>query len=103
VDAINVFFSTLLLLGSAATIRVARQPRRDPMIIWGMALFWAFNAGYQLVHPFPHRAVSSGTLAFAVLMVALYSLALWLGREASSGVAGVADRGSVVDGDIAGR
>jgi hypothetical protein len=81
-DAINAFFSTLLLLGSIATIRVALSPRRDTMIIWGMALFWVFNTAYQLLWPFPQRAVSWGTLGFAALMVACYTLALWLGREA---------------------
>jgi hypothetical protein len=82
-DAINAFFSTLLLLGSIATIRVALSPRRDTMIIWGMALFWVSNTAYQLLWPFPQRAVSWVTLGFAAWMVASYTLALWLGREAS--------------------
>ena len=86
-DAINAFFSTLLLLGSIATIRVALAPRRDTTIIWGMALFWVFNTAYQLLWPFPQRAVSWGTLGFAALMLASYTLALWLGREASAGLA----------------
>jgi hypothetical protein len=86
-DAINAFFSTLLLLGSIATIRVALSPRRDTMIIWGMALFWVFNTAYQLLWPFPQRAVSWGTLGFAALMVASYTLTLWLGRDASAGLA----------------
>lgn len=86
-DAINAFFSTLLLLGSIATIRIALSPRRDSMIIWGMALFWVFNIAYQLLWPFPQRAVSWGTLGFAALMLASYTLALWLGREASGGLA----------------
>lgn len=84
-DAINAFFSALLLLGSAATIRVALSPRRDTMIVWGMALFWGFNAAYQLMWPFPQRAVSWGTLAFAAWMVASYSLALWLGHDVPAG------------------
>ena len=86
-DAINAFFSTLLLLGSVATIRVALSPRRDMMIIWGMTVFWVVNTAYQLVWPFPQRAVWWGTLAFAALMVASYSLALWLGRQGSAGLA----------------
>jgi hypothetical protein len=86
-DAINAFFSTLLLLGSIATIRVALSPRRDTMIIWGMTLFWVFNTAYQLLWPFPQRAVSWGTLGFAALMVASYTLALWLRREPSAGQA----------------
>ena len=86
VDALNAFFSTLLLLGSVATIRVALSPRPDTMIIWGMTLFWLFNTVYQLLWPFPQRAVWWGTLGFAALMVACYSLALWLGREASAGL-----------------
>jgi hypothetical protein len=85
-DAINAFFSTLLLLGSIATIRVALSPRQDTMIIWGMALFWLFNIAYQLLWPFPQRAVSWGTLGFSALMVASYTLALWLGREPSAGL-----------------
>jgi hypothetical protein len=86
VDAINAFFSILLLLGSIATIRVALSPRRDTMIICGMTLFWVFNTAYQLLWPFPQRAVSWGTLGFAALMVASYTLALWLGREPSAGL-----------------
>ena len=86
-DAINAFFSALLLLGGIATIRVALLPRRDTMIIWGMALFWVFNAAYQLLWPFPQRAVSWGTLGFAALIVAAYILALWLGREAPASLA----------------
>jgi len=86
-EAINTFFSTLLLLGSIATIRVALSSRRDTTIIWGMALFWLVNIAYQLLWPFPQRAVSWATLGFAALMVASYTLALWLGREASAGLA----------------
>jgi uncharacterized membrane protein YozB (DUF420 family) len=80
--AINAFFSALLLLASVATIRVALSRRRDTMLVGGMALFWVFNAVYQLIKPFPQRAVWGGTLAFSALMVALYSVALWCGREA---------------------
>ena len=86
-DAINAFFSTLLLLGGIATIRVALLPRRDTMIVWGMTLFWMVNTAYQLLWPFPQRAVSWGTLGFAALMVAAYILALWFGREASAPMA----------------
>jgi len=83
--AINAFFSALLLLGSVATIRAALSPRRDRTIVWGMALFWVFNAVYQLIWPFPSRAVWWGTLAFAAWMVASYLLALWLWHDAPAG------------------
>ena len=86
-DAINVFFSTLLLLGSVGTIRVALSSRGSTMIIWGMTLFWMVNTAYQLLWPFPQRTVWWGTFAFAALMVVSYSLALWFGREASAGLA----------------
>jgi len=80
VYSINAFFSTLLLLGGIATIRVARSPRPDRMIVWDMAIFWIVNAGYQLIWPFPLQAVGWGTLAFASLMVAFYLSALRLSR-----------------------
>lgn len=70
--AINAFFSVLLLLGSVATIRVALSPARDKVVLWGMALFWGFNAVYQVIWPFPSRIVWWATLAFAVWMVASY-------------------------------
>ena len=82
-SAINAFFSALLLLGSIATIRVALSPRPDRMILWGMALFWVFNAVYQVIWPFPLRAVWWGTLGFAVLMAACYLLALRGGPQAA--------------------
>jgi hypothetical protein len=80
--AINAFFSALLLLGSVATIRVALSPGRDKVVIWGMALFWAFNVAYQVIWPFPARAVRWWTLAFGVWMVASYALALWFWNDA---------------------
>lgn len=84
--AINAFFSFLLLLGSAATIRFALSPTRDRSVVWGMALFWAFNAAYQIVRPFPQRTVWAATLVFAVAMLACYVFALRLAghKEASA-------------------
>lgn len=80
--ATNAFFSFLLLLGSAATIRIALSPMRDRSVLWGMALFWVFNAAYQIVRPFPQRMVWVGTLVFAAAMLACYVLALRLvGRK----------------------
>lgn len=76
--AINAFFSFLLLLGAVATIRFALSPTRDRSVLWGMALFWAFNAAYQIARPFPQRTVWVGTLAFAAAMLACYVLALRL-------------------------
>jgi hypothetical protein len=83
--AINAFFSVLLLLGSVATIRVALSPTRDKVVLWGMALFWGFNAVYQVIWPFPLRTVWLATLAFAVWMVASYTVALWLLSGATAG------------------
>ncbi len=83
-NAINAFFSVLLLLGSVATIRVALSPARDKVVVWGMALFWVFNAVYQVIWPFPQRTVWWATLAFSVWMVASYALALWLLNEATA-------------------
>jgi hypothetical protein len=83
--AINAFFSVLLLLASIATIRVALSPARDNIVLWGMALFWGFNAVYQVIWPFPLRTVWWASLAFAVWMIASYTLALWLLNEATAG------------------
>jgi hypothetical protein len=83
--AINAFFSFLLLLGSVATIRVALSPTRDKAVLWGMALFWGFNAVYQVIWPFPLRTVWWATLAFAGWMLASYTLALWLLNGATAG------------------
>jgi hypothetical protein len=83
--AINAFFSFLLLLGSVATIRIALSPERDRIVVWGMALFWGFNGAYQLIWPFPARAVGWATLAFAAGMVICYTLALWLWSDAPFG------------------
>jgi hypothetical protein len=92
--AINAFFSLLLLLGSVATIRVALSPGRDSVVVWGMAIFWIFNAIYQLVWPFPARRVAWGTLAFAAWMFASYAVALWLWRDGRAG----SERQSAVPG-----
>jgi hypothetical protein len=83
--AINAFFSVLLLLASVATIRVALSPARDKIVLWGMTLFWGFNAVYQVIWPFPLRTVWWASLAFAVWMIASYTLALWLLNEATPG------------------
>ncbi len=82
-NAINAFFSFLLLLGSVATIRVALSPTQDKVVVWGMALFWVSNAVYQVTWPFPLRTVWLATLAFSLWMVASYTLALWLLTEAT--------------------
>jgi hypothetical protein len=79
--AINAFFSFLLLLGSVATIRVALAPAQDRAVVWGMAIFWGFNVVYQVIWPFPKRSVWLATLAFAVTMLALYTMSLWLLRR----------------------
>jgi len=89
--AINAFFSFLLLLGSVATIRLALSPTRDRSVLWGMALFWAFNAAYQVARPFPQRTVWVATLVFAIAMLACYALAL---RLSSGGRDVIASRSS---------
>ncbi len=79
--AMNAFLSLLLLMGGVASLWVARRvthPTTLPQV--AMAIFWAFNAGYQLWRPFPTPGVRSLLLGFALATAALYVLALWAHR-----------------------
>src|SRR5262245_55711287 len=76
--AMNAFLSLLLLMGGIASLWVARRdapPTTLPQV--AMAIFWAFNAGYQLWRPFPTPGVRWLLLGFALTTAALYVLALW--------------------------
>ncbi len=76
--SLNTFLSVLLLTGGLASLAAAR--RWGPAAAWPariMAIFWAFNAAYQLVRPFPTPGVRWVLLGFALLVAALYALALF--------------------------
>jgi|SRR5215471_6259672 len=76
--AMNAFLSLLLLMGGLASLWAARA-RRSLVALpeLPMAIFWGFNAGYQLVRPFPTPGVRWVLLGFAAATALLYVLALW--------------------------
>ncbi len=80
--AINAFFSALLLLAGAATVRAARSGRPDRVLVGGMAAFWLFNLAYQLASPFPEPRISLIARSFALALFLCYATAFLLARRA---------------------
>lgn len=86
-SGMNTFLSLVLLLGGLATLMALRP--RSTLGTWparSMAVFWAFNAGYQLFRPFPTPGVRWVLLAFALAVATLYLLGVlagstWLKRD----------------------
>src|SRR5260370_25055080 len=81
--AMNAFLSLLLLLGGLATLMAMRP--RSTLGTWparSMSVFWAFNAGYQLLRPFPTPGVRWVLLGFALAVATLYLLSVLAGATA---------------------
>jgi hypothetical protein len=114
VVSINVFLSTLMLLGGVATILVARRLASDPgtgsdpggaaiggvanaagdgLVPKGMAIFWFVNVGYQIVRPFPVNGVRWVLLGFALVNFAAYAGGLWARARAPARRAGAQANG----------
>ena len=78
--AINVFFSTLLVLGGAGSIIRAFSRREYDLVAWSllvtMTAFWLVNASYQILYPFPVAGLRWILLGFAVSIFLLYALAV---------------------------
>ena len=71
--AMNTFLSLLLLLGGLVTL--VDSGKRRASSLWpirAMAVFWVFNAAYQTVRPFPTPVLRWVSLAFALIVAALY-------------------------------
>jgi len=71
--AMNTFLSLFMLLGGLATLISSSQ--RDSASVWPiriMTVYWSFNAAYQIVRPFPTPVVRWVSLAFALMVAALY-------------------------------
>jgi len=81
---INFCFSVLLVWSAAMTIvaavRWTKQDAATRCTVWGMGAFWLLNAAYQALFPMPLpeavRAVGWFLLAFAVVVAALYAVAI---------------------------
>jgi hypothetical protein len=78
VYALNTFFSVLLILGAllsvATRIDSGSAARLVPL---GMSVFWAVNATYQILEPFPMprsmQPLRWSLLAFPIIIGALYA------------------------------
>lgn len=78
VYAINCFFSVLLILGALLSLRTRIDSGEAARLVpLGMGVFWAINAGYQLVIPFPVprslQFVRWLLVAFPILVCGLYA------------------------------
>jgi len=79
--ALNAFFSLLLLAGGLASLMAIR--RTNGGTAWPiatMAAFWVFNAGYQLLRPFPTPHVRWLLFGFALCVALLYIAGLFSRR-----------------------
>jgi hypothetical protein len=85
--ATTVFFGILLTLGGLLVVTVARMPELpSPLVTWivaGLAGFWIFGAGYEVVIPFPAPVASWALPAFSVTVAALLLGGLWLRRKSA--------------------
>jgi hypothetical protein len=76
-SAINAFLSLFLVAGGLASVRDARlMGRCSNGLLWTMLAFWAFNAVYQVLWPFPTPGVRWVLLAFALSVATLYAAGL---------------------------
>jgi hypothetical protein len=91
---LNASFSYLLLAGGVITIVMALKPawkeRTGRLLIVAMAVYWAFNAAWQVASPMPMPRVLAnlrwGFLGFSLSVMLLYASALVPGRSAGQPV-----------------
>ena len=84
-EGMNAFLSLLLLSGGRATVLALRP--RSTLGTWparSMTVFWAFNACYQLLRPFPTPGVRWVLLGFALAVATLYLLGAFARSTASA-------------------
>jgi hypothetical protein len=80
VYSINCFFSVLLILGALLSLRTRIDSGDAATLVpFGMSAFWAINAAYQIVIPFPMprsmQAVRWSLLAFPIVVAVCYGAA----------------------------
>jgi hypothetical protein len=89
VHSINFFFSVLLILGALLSLGMridsGHAARWVPL---GMCIFWAVNATYQILVPFPMprsmQALRWSLLAFPIVVGAFYAGALVIAAMAAA-------------------
>ncbi|MEK6371082.1 MAG: hypothetical protein AABO58_00115 [Acidobacteriota bacterium] len=78
VYSINCFFSVLLILGALLSLRLRIDSGEAARLVpLGMSVFWAINAIYQILIPFPMprsmQALRWAFLAFPIVVGAFYA------------------------------
>ena len=96
VYSINCFFSVLLILGALLSLRTRIDSGEAARLVpLGMSVFWAINATYQILIPFPMprsmQPLRWSLLAFPIVFGAFYAGAFIVASIAATTPAGRAE------------
>lgn len=75
----------LLVFAGVATIATGAVHLALPALYDGLAIFWLFSLGYQVMSPFPHPMVRVIAPVFSLALFVCYAGALFLVRRSSVG------------------